>query len=164
MTYRLNNTTALTPTFGVELETGGISYPQFGRLLAEKGLKGFKSVDDGSGRVDAEIVTCPLAPCDTAWEFLLNLTRAMNDIGTDRLGDSNRLINTGCGLHVHVGNSFLNDGVDPDEYCRKSIAAFGTTGDRYHLDHQDPMEFEIYRDVAYRYAYMQNIINSMNNK
>ena len=162
MTYRLNNTTALTPTFGVELETGGISYPQFGRLLAEKGLKGFKSVDDGSGRVDAEIVTCPLAPCDTAWEFLLNLTRAMNDIGTDRLGDSNRLINTGCGLHVHVGNSFLNDGVDPDEYCRKSIAAFGTTGDRYHLDHQDPMEFEIYRDVSYRYAYQQNVLDSMN--
>ena len=164
MTYRLNNTTALTPTFGVELETGGIAYPTFGRLLAELGITGFKSVDDGSGRVDAEIVTCPLAPCETAWEFISKLTRAMNDIGSDRLGDSNRLINTGCGLHVHVGNAFLNDGVDPDEYCRKSIAAFGTTGARYHLDHQDPMEFEIYRDVAFRCSYQQDVLDSMNYK
>ena len=165
MTYNLNNSTSpLALTFGIEIETGGISYPQYGRLLAEKGLKGFKSVDDGSGRVDAEIVTCPLTPCETAWEFISNLTRAMNEIGTDRLGDSNRLINTGCGLHVHVGNAFLNDGVDPDEYCRKSIEAFGTTGARYHLDHQDPMEFEIYRDVAFRCSYQQNVLDSMNYK
>ena len=165
MTYNLNNSTSpLALTFGIEIETGGISYPQYGRLLAEKGLKGFKSVDDGSGRVDAEIVTCPLTPCDTAWEFISNLTRAMNEIGTDRLGDSNRLINTGCGLHVHVGNAFLNDGVDPDEYCRKSIEAFGTTGARYHLDHQDPMEFEIYRDVAFRCSYQQDVLDSMNYK
>ena len=165
MTYNLNNSTSpLALTFGIEIETGGISYPQYGRLLAEKGLKGFKSVDDGSGRVDAEIVTCPLTPCDTAWEFISNLTRAMNEIGTDRLGDSNRLINTGCGLHVHVGNAFLNDGVDPNEYCRKSIEAFGTTGARYHLDHQDPMEFEIYRDVAFRCSYQQDVLDSMNYK
>ena len=165
MTYNLNNSTSpLALTFGIEIETGGISYPQYGRLLAEKGLKGFKSVDDGSGRVDAEIVTCPLTPCRTAWEFISNLTTAMNEIGTDRLGDSNRLINTGCGLHVHVGNAFLNDGVDPDEYCRKSIEAFGTTGARYHLDHQDPMEFEIYRDVAFRCSYQQDVLDSMNYK
>ena len=165
MTYNLNNSTSpLALTFGIEIETGGISYPQYGRLLADKGLKGFKSVDDGSGRVDAEIVTCPLTPCRTAWEFISNLTTAMNEIGTDRLGDSNRLINTGCGLHVHVGNAFLNDGVDPDEYCRKSIEAFGTTGERYHLDHQDPMEFEIYRDVAFRCAYQQDVLDSMNYK
>lgn len=151
-----------TPTFGIEIETGGISYPTFGRLLAEQGIRGFKSVDDGSGNVDAEIVTCPLAPCDEAWSFLSNLTRAMNDIGSNRLGDSNSLINTGCGLHVHVGNAFLKDNVDANEYTRKSIRAFGTTGDRYHLDHQDPMEFEIYRDVAYRYAYQQNVLDSMN--
>ena len=50
------------PTFGIEIETGGISFPEFGRLLADLGLKGFKSVYDGSNRVDAEIVTCPLAP------------------------------------------------------------------------------------------------------
>ena len=150
------------PTFGIEIETGGISFPEFGRLLADLGLKGFKSVYDGSNRVDAEIVTCPLAPCETAFDFISKLTRAMNDIGSDRLGDSNRLINDGCGLHVHVGNAFLNDGVDLNEYTRKSIETFGTTGDRYHLDHKDPMEFEIYRDVAYRYAYMQDVINSMN--
>ena len=95
------------PTVGIEMEMGGISYSRFGQMLCDRGIKGFKSVYDSSSSVDAEIVTCPLAPCQTTWEYLQNLCAAINSIGREELGNHNRLINTGCGLHVHVGNAFL---------------------------------------------------------
>jgi len=156
----LNNTTALTPipTFGIEVEMGGISYPRFERLLNEEGItSGFKSVADASANVDAEIVTCPLAPSQTAWEYIQNLLAAINKIGRRELGSSNRLINVGCGLHVHIGNSFLKNGVDPDEYCRQSIASFPTL----HLDHSDPMDIALVKDIVWRYARQQKMISTM---
>ena len=84
----LNNTTALTPipTFGIEVETHGISYPRFERLLNDEGItSGFKSVHDASLNVDAEIVTCPLAPCQTAWEYIQKLISAIIKIGRREL-------------------------------------------------------------------------------
>ena len=149
------------PTFGIEIEMGRVSYNTFARKLRERGINGFNAVHDASLHVDAEVVTCPLAPCQTAWEYIQNLTAAINAIGREEIGNSDRLINDGCGLHVHIGNAFLNDGVDPDEYTRKSIAAFGTTGASTHLDHADPMDFEQYRDFIWRYARMQSTIDSM---
>ena len=150
------------PTFGIEIETGGISYSRFGQMLRDRGIKGFKSVYDSSSSVDAEIVTCPLAPCQTTWEYLQNLCAAINSIGREELGNHNRLINTGCGLHVHVGNAFLNDDVDLDDYTRKSIQAFGENGEGdYHLDHKDPMDFSLVQDVAWRYARQQEVVSSM---
>ena len=157
----LNDTTALTPipTFGIEVEMGGISYSRFERLLNDEGItSGFKSVYDASLNVDAEIVTCPLAPCQTAWEYIQNLLAAINKIGRRELGSSNRLINVGCGLHVHIGNAFLTNGVDADEYCRKSIASFPNS---LHLDHADTMDVALVKDIVWRYARQQKMISTM---
>ena len=56
----------MTLTFGIEIETTGIPYDVVGNKLRERGLKGCKSVYDGSPSVDAEIVTPVLALCQRA--------------------------------------------------------------------------------------------------
>ena len=53
-------------TVGVAIETGGISPQRFGNLLRERGINGFKSTYDASLNVDAEIVTCPFVPNQSA--------------------------------------------------------------------------------------------------
>jgi hypothetical protein len=148
-------------TVGVEIETGGISPQRFGNLLRDRGIKGFKSTYDASLNVDAEIVTCPFIPNQSGWEYLQNLCAAINSIGRQELGNHSRLINTGCGLHVHVSNAYVNDGICLDTYNRRSIEAFGTNGAAYHLDHDEPFDFALYKDVIYRYARQQSVISSM---
>ena len=104
----------------------------------------------------------PLAPCQTAWEYIQNLLSAINKIGRRELGNSNRLINISCGLHVHIGNAFLKNGVDvlSNEYCRKSIAAFPTL----HIDAPlaDAMDVALVKgDIVWRYARQQKMISTM---
>ena len=47
----------MTLTFGIEIETTGIPYDVVGNKLRERGIKGCKSVYDGTPSVDAEIVS-----------------------------------------------------------------------------------------------------------
>ena len=164
----LNNTTSITPprfTFGVEIETSGIGYTPFGQKLASMGHKGFRSEYDASSRVDAEIVTAVLTPCQTAWEFLQNLCAGINAIGRQDLGNVDRLVNSGCGLHIHIGNAPLNDGVDPDEFCRNSINYMETNGTRsgtgFYTDHADPMPIDFWKDIITRYSRHQNVASTM---
>ena len=163
-----NNTTSITPprfTFGIEMETGGIGSSDFGRLLQDMGHKGFRAESDASNNVDAEIVTAVLTPCQTAWEFLQNLCAGINAIGRQEIGNSNNLINRNCGLHVHIGNAPLNNGVDPDEFCRNSIDYMETNGTRsgtgFYTDHADPMPFVFWSDIITRYSRHQNVASTM---
>ena len=148
-------------TVGIEIETGGISPSRFGDMLRDRGINGFKSTYDSSPNVDAEIVTCPFVPNVSGWRYLKRLCDAINSIGREELGSQDRLINSGCGLHVHASNAFLNDGVDLDDYNRQSIEAFGTHGSNYHTDHGQPFDFALLKDVVYRYARQQSVVSSM---
>ena len=145
-------------TCGYEWEFGEIHKSTFERYFAERNFtKGFTVDTDASSGVTAEIKTCPLVPCQTSREFVQNLLSHINAIARQECSSVDDIVNTGCGVHVHIGNAPINSNVDPDEYCRASIEAWP----RIHTDHAMPFDFEILRDVVYRYARMQSIINTM---
>ena len=145
-------------TFGIEWEFGEIPRSKLERYFAERNFtKGFFVDTDASDGVTAEIKTCPLVPCQTSREFVQNLLSHINAIARQECSSVDDIVNTGCGVHVHIGNAPINSNVDPDEYCRTSIEAYP----RIHTDHAMPFDFEIIRDVVYRYARMQRIIDTM---
>jgi hypothetical protein len=145
-------------TFGIEWEFGQISRAKFERYFQDRNFtKGFTVDTDASAGVTAEIKTCPLVPCQTSREFVQNLLSHINAIARQECSSIDDIVNTGCGVHVHIGNSPINDNVDPDAFCRASIEAWP----RIHTDHAMPFDFEILRDVVWRYARMQMVINTM---
>ena len=85
----------MTYTFGIEIETSGVSYPNVQRALRDAGIKGFEAKPDGTPSVDAEIVLPPMADCQIAWEYVADVCRVLDRIGCR--------VNRSCGLHVHVG-------------------------------------------------------------
>ena len=80
------------PTFSCEIETvGDVSVSTMESDLHRMGMTGFKVTYDGSGCT--EVVPAPMAPSQTAWNYLMELTAAINEIGRQRLrGDHNNLI------------------------------------------------------------------------
>lgn len=168
-----NATYTNIPTFSYEIEvTGNLPVDVMQRGLNDRGITGCKVVRDGSGCT--EIVPAPLAPCQTAWEYTQNLCAAINSIGRNELGTSDRLINSQCGLHVHVGHAFLEQGIDADEFTRESLAYMTDTNnyigksngniaqrEQHERLFADPFDFEQDRDFTLRYWKHQNQISSM---
>ena len=106
-------------TFGFEWEFGEIHKSTFERYFAERNFtKGFTVDTDASSGVTAEIKTCPLVPCQTSREFMQNLLSHINAIARQECSSVDDIVNTGCGVHVHIGNAPINSNVDPDEFCR----------------------------------------------
>jgi hypothetical protein len=168
-----NATYTNIPTFSYEIEvTGNLPVDVMQRGLNDRGITGCKVVRDGSGCT--EVVVAPLAPCQTAWEYTQNLCAAINSIGRNELGTSDRLINSQCGLHVHVGHAFLEQGIDADEFTRESLAYMTDTNnyigksngniaqrEQHERLFADPFDFEQDRDFTLRYWKHQRQISSM---
>ena len=105
---------------------------------------------DGTVGVDMEIVTSPLViTSQTGKQFVKRVCEVMQREGCK--------VTKKCGLHVHVSNAHLKDGVCVEEYTKKAIAAFP----RIHTDHAAPSQFEFFKDVCIRVAENRTIINSM---
>ena len=142
----------MTYTMGFEFETAGRSVPFVKAELQARGIKGCKVVVDTTPSVDAEIVTPPLAPCQTTWEYLEKLCKALEEMGCK--------VNERCGLHVHISNARLKENVTPAQFTGTSIAHAERTGG-YHTDHADPMDAALLKDVMLRYTEQQDAVNSM---
>ena len=152
------------PTFSCEIETvGDVSVSTMESDLRRMGMTGFKVTYDGSGCT--EVVPAPMAPSQTAWNYLMELTAAINEIGRQRLrGDHNNLIRKKCGLHVHIGAAFLKSGICPDQFTAESLQYMTDTGkylgklngnatqrEQRNRLLADPFDAELVRDIVLRY-------------
>ncbi len=145
MTYNL--------TFSGEIETSGVSIPVIKNAFRENGILGCKVERDASNGVDAEVILPVYANCQTAREHLISVCAVLARVGCR--------VNTGCGLHVHIGNAPLNDNVTPAQFTGTSIAYSERTGG-YHTDHAEPFDATIIKDWMVRYTRMQTSRNGIN--
>ena len=144
---------------GFEIEGEGILPHQGNRALADAGIQGWHCKEDGSDGVDIEIMSCPMAFCQTAFNSLSDVCGVLETIGCT--------INVGCGLHIHIGNAPLKDNVTPEQYTKTSIAHFVRTSGGIHTDHADAFDATVIKDVALRYtrsASQPNGVNAMLSK
>lgn len=129
---------------GFEIEGAGIT-PEFGnRALARAGIKGWMCKEDGSDGVDIEIMSCPMAFCPSAFNSLKSVCDLLESIGC--------VVNVGCGLHIHIGNAPLKDGVTREAFTKESIAYFENTNGELYTNHAEPFDVAIVKDVAIRYT------------
>ena len=112
-------------------------------------LNFLRVIRDGSLPNGGEVVFPPLSfKAESTWQ----ISSEVNDI-IIRLGGR---ITKSCGHHVHVGLKPIT--MDAEEFNTKSIAKFRQN--KYFQDSNDAIQFEVIKDVCFRYAKHQLIINS----
>ena len=149
----------MTYTFGIEIETAGVSISRIQNAFDRAGIKGCDVKPDGTPNVDAEIVLPPLGNCQVAKEYLQSISNVLLDVGAD--------VNRSCGLHVHISNAPLNDDTDgwigsagAARFTGDSIQHKERTG-RFLSQHGEPMDVVIVKDIMQRYERQQDAINKM---
>ena len=142
----------MTYTFGIEIETAGVSISRIQNAFDRAGIKGCDVKPDGTPNVDAEIVLPPLGDCQVAKEYLQSISNVLLNVGAD--------VNRSCGLHIHISNAPLNDDTTPVTYTGDSIRHFQNTG-RFLSQHGEPMDAVIVKDIMQRYERQQTAINRM---
>ena len=138
-------------TFGIEIETAGVSISRVKNALERAGVRGCQVKPDGTPSVDAEIVLPPLADCQVAYEYLQSVCNVLDSVGCQ--------INTSCGLHVHISNAELIDH-SPAAYTGASIAHTESRGG-FLASHGTPLDFVIVKDIMHRYERQQDTLNTM---
>lgn len=138
-------------TFGIEIETAGVSITRVKNALERAGVRGCQVKPDGTPSVDAEIVLPPLGNCQVAYEYLQSVCNVLESVGCQ--------INTSCGLHVHISNAELVD-TTPAAYTGASIAHTESRGG-FLAAHGTPLDFVIVKDIMTRYERQQSTLNSM---
>jgi len=139
-------------TGGIEIETYGVSETRIRNAIDRAGIRGCKVVPDGTPNVDAEIVLPPLGDCDVAKQYLREVCQVLENVGCQ--------INTQCGLHIHISNAPLADGVTPAAFTSNSITHAARTGE-YLSNHGEPLDAAIVKDIMQRYERQQDTINTM---
>lgn len=142
----------MTYSFGIEIETCGVPIHTIQRALTDADIRGCQVKPDGTPSVDAEIVLPVLAPCAFAWEYIRGVCNVLDSVGCR--------INSKCGLHVHIGNAPLADDTHAVRFCGDSILHTHRTSN-YFTQHGDTFDAVIVKDVLWRYARMQGVINGM---
>ena len=142
----------MTYTFGIEIETCGANIPTIERALQRAEIRGCPVKPDGTPRVDAELPLPVLAPCNFAWDYIKKICRVLEDVGAS--------VNSSCGLHVHISNAPLTDGISETRFCGDSIDYTDRSG-RYYANHAAPMDFIAVQDIMKRYTRQQDAVNSM---
>ena len=141
----------MTYTFGIEIETSGVSIPRISNALDRAGIIGCQVKPDGTPNVDAEIVLPPLGNHPIAEDYIKSVCRVLENVGC--------AINTSCGLHVHISNAPL-DGVNAADYTGASIAHTEARGG-FLVSHGEPMDAVVVKDIMHRYQRQQSTLDSM---
>ena len=142
----------MTYTFGIEIETAGVSISRIQNAFDRAGIRGCQVKPDGTPNVDAEIVLPPLADCQVAFEYLEKICSTLSNVGAD--------VNRSCGLHVHISNAPLNDDTHAARFTGESIQHTSRTG-RFLSQHGEPMDAVIVKDIMQRYERQQDTLNRM---
>jgi hypothetical protein len=138
--------------FGIELEFSNVTPRQIEAAFAAHGIEGMIAKLDGTPTVTAEINFPPLAVCPFAWRYIRNVMDALASIGTD--------VNAACGMHIHVSNAPLAEGVTPASFSRRCIEAVHNRQPIPAL-FGEPLDAVAVRDIVLRYTAAQSQINAM---
>ena len=107
-------------------------------------------IGDGSLRNGGEVVFPPLSfKAESTW----SINSQVNDIIISLGGR----ITTQCGQHVHIGLKPIT--MDSEEFNLESIRLFRQH--KYFQDSTDHLQFEVIKDVCFRYAKYQSDINKL---
>ena len=156
MTWNLNYTTA---TFGIEQEyyfssSNCQSIAHCRRVLHEAGFDWLQVKDDGTREVDVEIVWPPMVDCPEVRRDLSAIMEICKDLGLK--------YREKCGLHIHVGIKRLKPATDIAAFIMHSKARarnnFQMPEDSWFCD--EPMQFELLKDVVRRYSINQSTIDA----
>jgi len=137
---------------GIEKEFDNLDYFTLRREIENNysHLNYLRIIGDGSLRNGGEVVFPPLAfNAESTW----SINSEVNDI-IIRLGGR---ITTQCGQHVHIGLKPIT--MDSEQFNIESIAKFKQN--KYFQDSNDHLQFEVIKDVCFRYAKHQSVINSL---
>ena len=156
MTWNLNYTTA---TFGIELEyyfssSDCQSIEHCRRTLHEAGFDWLQVKSDSTHEVDVEIVLPPMVDCPEVRRDLSAIMEICKDLGLK--------YREKCGLHIHVGIKRLKPATNIASFIihskARARANFQMPEDNWFCD--EPMQFELLKDVARRYSINQNRIDA----
>jgi predicted transcriptional regulator len=144
-------------TNGIEIEVYDVTVADVKRDLPNNLKRSVSIVRDGSlGSNGCEIVLPPLTDCSQTWQFVNNIMQALTDMGAR--------VHVDCGIHVHIGNKPLKDGITKGDFNDISLNNwFVTSGNRNLVNDMlgDELDWQLVGDVMKRYATQQTTINSM---
>ena len=136
---------------GIEKEFDNLSYVTLRNEIISNypHLNFLRVISDGSLPNGGEVVFPPLSfKAESTWK----INSEVNDI-IIRLGGN---ITTRCGNHVHIGLKPIT--MDSEEFNTRSIVKFKQN--KYFQDSNDALQFEVIKDICFRYAKHQLTINS----
>ena len=136
---------------GFEREVDSLSVRDGVNLFANHPTLNFIKVKhDASLPSGCEIIFPPLSSkAESTWEY----SSQVNDLIIANGGRITRQ----CGHHVHFGVKPIT--MDSEDFNRQSIQLFKDR-DQYFQDSNDMFQFEVIKDVVYRYAQYQDFISS----
>lgn len=149
-------------SFGCEIEVAEVSRSAVRSALARHNVNYVFVVEDGTRGVDAELNVPPMVMGDEAIEVYGRINDALAECGAQ--------INSQCGLHVHVGNTpITSDATEFNDasltYSANHIVEWGHRPDMgnggFISVEGQPMDAALVRDVVYRYARQQDVVNTM---
>jgi hypothetical protein len=156
MTWNLEYT---KPTFGIELEyyfssSNCQSVAHCRRTLHDAGFDWLDVKTDGTAAVDVEIVFPPMVDCPEFRRDLSTIMEICKDLGLK--------YRTDCGLHVHIGIKRLKPATPIASYMahvkERARQNFLMPDASFFCD--EPMQFELLKDVVRRYSDQQNVIDA----
>jgi len=137
---------------GLETEIEGLSTYDASRLYGNHPILNFIKVkSDASLSNGCELVFPPLSfQAESTWDYVSQAYElAISNGGR---------ITTNTGHHVHIGLKPIE--MDSEEFNRKSIELFKNRN-QYFQDSTEFMQFELIKDVCFRYSKHQDFISSM---
>jgi hypothetical protein len=138
------------------------SLERVAQFYRDSGLTGATFVYDGSDGVDVEMVMAPMLLNQQGQETLKRHLQFLSGLS---IGDNQpQSINSGCGLHIHVSNAFLKDGINETHLVADFAQAQRTGASCDPIKERslkEPMTTIAVIDILNRYRDNQSKFNSM---
>ncbi len=137
---------------GLEIEVDNLTVSNAIPLFSNHQTLNFCKVKrDASLSNGCEVVLPPLSfKAESTWQYVSQVYELLISNGAR--------ITTNCGHHVHIGLKPIT--MDSEDFNRKSIELYSNR-EQYFQDSTEFMQFELIKDVCFRYAKHQDFISSM---